>query len=769
MSRGQYDAGDHTFTPHGFAFRRALRVKAMMTTKALLLRALGPALIALLLSITAQPASASDWADWRGPRRDGISQEKNLPTKWSPAGDNLLWKAPFGGRSAPIVMGDRVYLQDAAGRGETLQERIVCLRADTGKLLWEHRFNVYMSDVPPHRVGWASPVGDPASGNVYALGVGGTLLSLSKEGKLLWERSLGEDFGLLTTHGGRTVSPIIEGELVIVSGVTFGWGDQSRGAHRFMAFDKKTGETMWVSSPNIRPYDTTYAPPIVADVAGTRLLIQGGSDGHVHALKPQTGELVWKYEFSKRGINTGVVLVGTTAILTHSEENLESSEMGMIAAVDAAARGTLGKEQLKWSVKGWQGGFSSPVIDGDHFYQVDNGANLAAFELSTGKQLWLQNLGTIQKASPVLADGKLYVGTENGKFFILRPSATGCEILDEDQLGTAAQPEAIIGSVAVSNGRIYLVTDAAIYCIGKKSAANVSTTAAALSSATENAPAGATVSHVQVVPTELMLKPGESVNLRVRLFDDRGRFIREEHDAVWSLEGLRGEVAKGRFTAAADGSAQAGVVKATVGQVSGAARVRVIPPLPWNENFDSLAVGGAIPPTWANATGKYVVREMDGSKVLVKTTEGSSLMTRARSFMGPVTWANYTVEVDVRATSKRRQMGDAGVIAQRYALVLFGNAQKLEIEPWQPEIARTASVPFAWKADIWYRLKLQVENLPDGKVRVRGKAWPVGETEPTAWTIEHIDPIPNRQGSPGIFASALAEIFFDNLKVYPNK
>jgi hypothetical protein len=160
---------------------------------------------------------------------------------------------------------------------------------------------------------------------------------------------------------------------------------------------------------------------------------------------------------------------------------------------------------------------------------------------------------------------------------------------------------------------------------------------------------------------------------------------------------------------------------------------------------------------------------MDGQKELVKTTEGSSLMTRARSFMGPVGWANYTVEVDVRATEKRRQMGDAGVIAQRYALVLFGNAQKLEIAPWQPETARTASVPFNWKADTWYRLKLQVENLADGKVRARGKAWPAGEPEPTQWTIEHVDPIPNRQGSPGIFASALAEIFFDNLKVFPNK
>ena len=184
-----------------------------------LLQRFALALFILSLALaTPTRALAGDWAEWRGPLRDGVSPEKNLPSRWSPAGENLAWKAPFGGRSAPIVFNERVYLVNTAGKGETLQERVMCFDADTGKLLWEHRFNVYLSDVPPHRVGWASPVGDPASGNVYAFGVGGTLVALSRDGKVIWERSLGEDFGLLTTHGGRTVSPIIDGDLVIKIG-----------------------------------------------------------------------------------------------------------------------------------------------------------------------------------------------------------------------------------------------------------------------------------------------------------------------------------------------------------------------------------------------------------------------------------------------------------------------------------------------------------------------------------------------------------------------
>jgi outer membrane protein assembly factor BamB len=720
--------------------------------------------IFLNLCLAFSVVAANDWAEWRGPARDGVSPEKNLPATWSPSGENLVWRAPYGGRSAPIVMGDRVYLQNSAGSGETLQERLMCFNADTGKLLWEHRFNIYLSDVPPHRVGWASPVGDPTTGNVYVFGVGGNLIGFNREGKVLWERSLGEDFGLLTTHGGRTVSPIIDGDLVIVSGVTFQWGKHGNGAHRFMAFDKKSGETVYISAPGGRPYDTTYAPPIIANINGTRLLIQGASDGVVHAIKPQTGEPVWKYEISKRGLNTGVVVHGTTAILTHSEENLESNEMGMMVAVDATAKGAIKKEQVKWSVFGWQGGFSSPVIDGDRLYQVDNGANLAAFDVSTGKQLWLQNLGTIQKASPVLADGKLYVGTENGKFFILKPSASGVQILDEDQLGTGARPEAIIGSVAVSNGRIFVVSDSALYCIGQKAAQGSSQAQSAVGTTVSSNPA----TFVQVVPTELLLKPGDKVTFRARLFDAQGNFVREETNASWSLEQLKGTVENGQFTAGSDAASQGGLVKATVGDISGTASVRIFPPLPWSDTFDSYAPN-SLPPTWVNTTLKFAVQEINGNKVLTKLTTGSSLLSRARAYMGPSDWTNYTVESDVFATTKRRQQGDAGVIAQRYVLTLYGNSQMLHLEPWQPETARTKAMPFAWKPDTWYRLKLQVENLPDGKTRARGKAWVVSEPEPAAWMIERIDPIPNRQGAPGVFGNGLAELYFDNIKVYANK
>ena len=93
----------------------------------------------------------------------------------------------------------------------------------------------------------------------------------------------------------------------------------------------------------------------------------------------------------------------------------------MIAAIDGSQTGDI--KTTKWAVKGDQFGFSSPVIDGTRVYQIENGSRLKAFDLETGRELWRQPLGTVQKAPLVMADGKLYVGTESGKFFIVRPLA----------------------------------------------------------------------------------------------------------------------------------------------------------------------------------------------------------------------------------------------------------------------------------------------------------------------------------------------------------
>ena len=186
--------------------------------------------------------------------------------------------------------------------------------------------------------------------------------------------------------------------------------------------------------------------------------------------RSSTGEPVWHFDVSKRAINNSPVMAGERRAGCAQRGELRHERDGLLARFDAALKGDIKKEQVKWGVNGFQVGFPTPVIDekAGVIYAVDNGAIAFGFDLATGAKLWDKNLGTLQKGSPVLADGKLYVGTENGRFYILKPSKTGVEVLDEDWLGSDQSPEPILASPVVANGRVYVASQEALYAIGPK-------------------------------------------------------------------------------------------------------------------------------------------------------------------------------------------------------------------------------------------------------------------------------------------------------------
>ena len=210
----------------------------------------------------------------------------------------------------------------------------------------------------------------------------------------------------------------------------------------------------------------------------------------------------------------------------------------------------------------------------------------------------------------------------------------------------------------------------------------------------------------------------------------------------------------------------AGIITAKVGNLTGQARARIVASLPWSWNFDDLK-NKAVPVEWINCNTKFETRPEEGGNVLVKLADNPATK-RARAFFGPVDMHDYTVEAQTRFSQKRRQMGDAGLVAQRYNLVLFGNQDKVELQSWQPETQRTSVAPFKPQWDVWYKMKLRVESLGGTKVRALGKVWAASEPEPTAWTVERVDDDGNLIGAPGIYADAPYEVFFDNLKVTKN-
>jgi YD repeat-containing protein len=368
----------------------------------------------------------------------------------------------------------------------------------------------------------------------------------------------------------------------------------------------------------------------------------------------------------------------------------------------------------------------------------------------------------------VQADGKLYVGTESGHVFILKPRGESVDVLSDVTLPvsltglySAGTPEPVLASAAVAHGRVIFASADNLYCIGRKTPVTPAAKPAPLP------PGEGAVAWVQVRPAEALLKPGQITTFHAFSYDAQGRLLREEK-AAWSLEQLTGVIDGASFRAPAANSGQAGLMKATVGGVSGEARVRVAPVPEWTEDFEKMAPG-APPLNWISAAaGKFEVQDFEGSKVIVKLPN-ESLFKRMRVLFGPNDLHDYTMEADVRAPEKRRQQGDVGIFAQRYGLVLFGNAQRLELLPWQPETQRTVAVEFPWVKDTWYRIKLRAENLPDGKVRLLGKAWKRDEPEPAKWLIDKTDPVGNREGSPGLFGDAQFGVYYDNLKVTANR
>jgi outer membrane protein assembly factor BamB/plastocyanin len=730
-------------------------------------------------------SSWADWPSWRGPRQDGVASDVGLISKWSPAGENLVWRAELTGRSTPVVVGGRVCANGRIGSGETRQEVVACYDAGTGRLLWQRPLDVYLTAVPFSRVGWGSLGADPETGNVYALGVGGLLFCFDRDGRTVWSRSLTEEFGLISGVGGRTHSPLVDEDRLILSFVNAGWGDQGAPRHRTFAFDKRTGELRWVATPGEAPQDTNIqTTPVVAEIGGRRLLIEGEADGWVYALAARTGEKVWSFHLSRGAFNNTVAVHDHVVFATHGEENLDTGLQGRVVAIDATGTGDVTRTHELWRNDELVASYASPLYHDGLLYVVDNAAALAALDAATGKILWRHKLGTIGKASPTWADGKLFVAEVNGRYDILKPSRTGVEVLDEERLHVAdgSRFAEIYGASAVAYGRVYFAAESGLYCLGDRSKplpAGVAAAAAAPRSAAAGAPVTAGGNHqaegaggaarlLQVVPAEVLIRPGETVRFRAVGFDEHGLPSKGAAPPAWSLAGgLAGSLdAGGTFVADPGKRFQTGEIAVRAGEQTAKARVRVVPDLPWQEDFEALAVG-ASPAGWVGG-GRFVVKAAaGGGKVLAKAPVRVGL-NRSNTYIGPPTLHDYTIQTDLLGSQAGLVRPDMGLVASGYVLDLMGVNQRLQLRAWDTELRLMREVGFHWDPDVWYTMKLQAEVHGDEGL-IRGKVWRRGEAEPAAWTVTARDPRPVRHGSPGLYGYSAAEILYDNLSVTPDR
>lgn len=730
-----------------------------------------------LAASTAVFPQAQGWLSWRGPQQNGTSLEQGLPDELSLDGDHA-WSYPLAGRGTPVTADGRVYTIGYDGDGAEIEELLICLDENTGKMIWEHRFKEFLTDIIYSRFSIGSPVIDAETSSVLCMSSSGLLSCFTRDGELIWQHSLMSEYGRLSFPNGRTGSPVIAGGLAVVHIISSSWGSHGPARDRFLAFDKDTGVSVWSSTPGGPPKDSSFSMPVVSVEKGKQVLFAGLGGGYLVCINLLTGDPIWRFLMATGGVNSSVLLYQDSVIAIHGRENIDNSLIGRMVSIRRGSQPEPGKGPVSLSKSSelWRNRLtaftSSPVLVGDRIYQTVQTGELACVDAETGRVLWHQKLAPDQlHASPVWGDGKLYVPMNNGSLYIIRPSDEGAEILQKLQLEGNC-----LGAPAIANGRILVHTTAKLYSLGGK--AGKLPPARILS----EMPAVGPAARLQVLPADYLARQGESLNFRVRSLDANGRVISESVNGVtWTNIPNDGVAmsADGLLTIAADAEPTVAVLRAELGDLAGTARFRIVPASTYVDDFEDAVlephpkerdVRYARPRShWIGAGLKWEIRELEGDKVLAKTLD-RPLFQRTMSLIGHPDSSNYTMSVDIMSDGNRRSMSSGGVVNQRYQIVLKGNHQALEISS-NMEVLKE-SVPFAWQPKIWYRMKTRVDLLPDGSGWVRAKVWPRTEPEPEAWMLEVHPSHAHTHGSPGLYGFAPQSrfrVYLDNVSVIPNE
>ncbi|HAM73039.1 MAG TPA: hypothetical protein DCM86_15480 [Verrucomicrobiales bacterium] len=763
----------------------------------------------VFLSSLSAPAAVTGWLSWRGPEQSGVSREGGLPSSLD-AG-HPLWVADFPGQSTPVIANGKVYIAGYLGEGPDLQEGIACFDAETGRKEWEHLYGDFLSDTIYLRYSTATPAIDSETGNVYMQGTQGILAAFTGDGKLLWQHSLMELFGRLTFPNSRTASPAIDQDLVITRGITANWGAQGAAADRFYAFDKKSGALVWASSPGDRPKDNSFSHPQFGWLKGRRVFYAATGDGSVVCANARTGDPIWRVPLFRAGINATVLVHNNDKVIAVYGTPYELGQMVALKLTDAFPTSPTNTPLVieRPKVELWanevSSSTSSPILVGDTIYAVAEKGDLCAVDANKGTILWKVKLGIEQRnACPLYADGRLYVpilddpegktsgegeaGTR-GALYIIKPGEK-----EGEKLQKVSVDGRCFGTPVAYNGKVYLQTTRKLYCWGKPGR-NPGLAEAKPAPAW---PAPGPATQLQVIPSEVLLHPGEKSTFRVRSLDANGLTVDENIDprtVKWAsyvpptarvkatMKGAFNEA--GELVAAPDKVPSAGAFEATFGTLKGYTRGRVMPNLPISTDFENFTLSETTtntiePPTafaypplpWIGARFKFEVRDKDGSKALVKTID-NRFFQRAFVFVGDPGMKNYTLQADVMSEGTRRKMSEVGIINQHYLIVLKGNDQKLEVNSNLERLrvpSATDAPNFKWAPNTWYTLKSRVDIAPDGKGVVRAKAWKRDEPEPEGWTLEVPHQHAHAWGSPGLFGFSPQDmrVYIDNVKITPN-
>lgn len=747
---------------------------------ALFLAAFSP--VGLLVAQDGDVQVQGNWISWRGPLQTGVSLESYENFAFNP---EPVWSDAISGAGTPVIFNGRIYSWGFRGEGSELMEVLQARDEKTGEVIWEAETQEFMSDTVYNRYVIGAPTVDPETGNIYLGTTYGLVTCYSPEGEIIWQHSMVERFGRLTFPNGRAGAAVVDDDILIIRGVTSYWGADGPARDRFFGFDKLTGDLLWSSTPGVgQPFlrDTSFSTPFVETRGGKRVFYVGTGCGNIVCINLRDGTPIWRFQMSMGGINSSPIIHGDRLLGVHGKENLDTTEIGRMFAIDLPADydspGGLedeagGAPRLPADREAWRSPIemftSSPLLHDGRLYQLNKQGTLHCVDAENGKILWELKVSNSQlHASPAYADGKLFVPTFQGKLFVIDVTGDQPNVLHEIQLEGNCN-----GSPAICNGRVYVHSSKKLYAFEiKNSGIN-------WAEAPDNrGPEAGAPAKLMPVPADVLLTAGGEQEVKVRVVDANGNRVGDTDAVEWAkfippTARVKSEMdaafADDTLRAAPDANESAGAWKGTAGELSGLLRGRVLSPLPYQQDFEAVAIGEtgfAFPPlAWIGARMKWEIREIDGNKVLAKTLD-SVLFQRALTFIGDPEMSEYVVEADVMTDGNRRLKSVVGLINQRYVIALVGNTNVIEVSSNHDHFVKNE--PFPISANQWYTLKTRVDLADDGSGVVRAKAWKKGEAEPEAWTIEAEHRNAHAKGAPGLYGfspQAQKSVFIDNISV----
>lgn len=410
-------------------------------------------LAVFLFSLTV--VQAENWPQWRGPALNGISNEKNLPVKWTTE-ENVVWKVAMSGvsGSTPIIWRDRIFLN--AAQGDNLE--LWCVDKVKGEVLWKKPLGAGNVKMRKHNMSSPSPVTDGR--NVYVMTGTGVLAAYDFNGKEVWSRDIQKDYGQFGLNWGYASSPLLFEDSLYVQVLH---GMKTDEPSYVMRINKKNGKTMWkVDRPTnaIKESPDSYTTPALLRYGKvTEIVITGGDcvTGH----DPTTGKELWRANGLNPENNPFYRIVASPIVF--NEIIYAPTRVKPLLALKAGGRGDITSSHVLWSTVNGPD-VPTPVTDGKYFYIVNDRGIMWCLDAKTGAELYAQQRikpGTYS-GSPVLADGKIYVTSEEGLTTVVA-AGPKFEVLAENPLN-----DYTLSSPAISDGRIYIRTTGHLYAIGKK-------------------------------------------------------------------------------------------------------------------------------------------------------------------------------------------------------------------------------------------------------------------------------------------------------------